>query len=443
MSSYPILGRPTNPNRYSIEEIDEFELVDEDADDTSGFAVKSEPGWYVQVSPGDVKLLSAEQLRDFYRLGVINRQTYLCPSDTQQWLQLSAFVGDEAPPRTDDDKWQVLMGPGDVRVVSLDQLDDFYRLGVIDGQTRVWQTGMTEWVKLASLIGEESSQETEELWYATLAPGEVKQLTLEQLDDYYRFDLINERTLLWKAGMTQWLPLETVAGIAAPATVSAAPSSMTSMNAALSLAASVPPLAMSITPPIARSGTERWLVRFAVAAGLLLTLQRNDVLFSAAQTVKQHARYTELERHYLGGPLFGTLRNVEQLVSTTGGALPRVRLPWMVEAAHERRLHEVAAAELPAALPIVAQNAPGARLPPTATERIAPALSEPGKTEVQVTTPQSATRPPVAGTLSQASPQKKLTAVRSPSPAARKSPKKTAPVFRAKGDAYDPLNPTM
>ena len=429
MSSYPSLGRPTNPGRYSIEEIDDFELLDEGADDTSGFAVKPKPGWYVEVSPGDVKLLTDEQLRDFYRLGVINRQTYLCQSDSHQWLQLSAFVGDEAP-QPADDKWHVLMGPGDVRAVTLDQLDDFYRLGVIDGQTSVWQSGMTAWVKLASLIGDEGSQESEDVWYVATAPGEVKQLTLEKLDDYYRYDIIDERTLIWKEGMAQWLPLGTVAGIAAPATTSVAYASVTPIKPAPAFTPSVfptaapaytpsvfptaPPLAMSIAPPPARSGAERWLLRFAVAAGLLLTLQRNDVLFSAAQASKQQAYYTQLERRYLGGPQFGTARNVEQLVSASGGALPRVRLPWLVEeATHERSLHPAAAPQLTAAMPPATPSAQAQAPAPT----------------------------PAASAPSRLSSLKKPTAVQSTAPAAKKSPKRSkAAVFSAKGDSNDPLN---
>src|SRR5687768_891175 len=53
----------------------------------------------------------------------------------------------------------------------------------------------------------------DDLWHVRLAPDDVKQLTLEQLDDLFRLEVIEASTLIWQPGMTEWLPLSVVAGL--------------------------------------------------------------------------------------------------------------------------------------------------------------------------------------------------------------------------------------
>src|SRR6185295_1056744 len=53
----------------------------------------------------------------------------------------------------------------------------------------------------------------DELWHVRMSPQEVKELTLEQLDDLFRLDIIEADTLIWQPGMTEWLPLSVVAGL--------------------------------------------------------------------------------------------------------------------------------------------------------------------------------------------------------------------------------------
>ena len=52
----------------------------------------------------------------------------------------------------------------------------------------------------------------DELWHVRISDTEVKQLTLEQIDDLYRLDVIDADTQLWQDGMDEWLPLRVVAG---------------------------------------------------------------------------------------------------------------------------------------------------------------------------------------------------------------------------------------
>src|SRR3954469_23237909 len=57
------------------------------------------------------------------------------------------------PPIADDDKGHVQIAPDEVKIVSLEQLDDLFRLSIVDSETQVWQTGMTEWQPLRVIAG--------------------------------------------------------------------------------------------------------------------------------------------------------------------------------------------------------------------------------------------------------------------------------------------------
>jgi hypothetical protein len=54
---------------------------------------------------------------------------------------------------TDEGPWQVALAPDDIKVVSLDRLDDLYRLGIIDESTRIRGPGMTDWQPLGVAAG--------------------------------------------------------------------------------------------------------------------------------------------------------------------------------------------------------------------------------------------------------------------------------------------------
>src|SRR5450432_673907 len=56
-------------------------------------------------------------------------------------------------PVAPEEAWHVAVAPDDVKVVSLDQLDDMFRLSLVDSETKVWQPGMSEWVSLGVIAG--------------------------------------------------------------------------------------------------------------------------------------------------------------------------------------------------------------------------------------------------------------------------------------------------
>ncbi len=54
----------------------------------------------------------------------------------------------------------------------------------------------------------------EERYFVMFAADDVKELTLDQLDDAYRLDVIDDDTLLWQEGFDGWKPLSEVVGAA-------------------------------------------------------------------------------------------------------------------------------------------------------------------------------------------------------------------------------------
>jgi len=56
--------------------------------------------------------------------------------ESASWDDWSAS---NAPPIVDDEKWHVALAPDEVKIVSLEQLDDLFRLSIVDAETKVWK----------------------------------------------------------------------------------------------------------------------------------------------------------------------------------------------------------------------------------------------------------------------------------------------------------------
>src|SRR6187402_1237483 len=68
---------------------------------------------------------------------------------------------DAATAAKDDEQWHVALAPGEVKVVSLEQLDDLFRLSIVDAETKVWQPGMSEWLPLGVIAGMDDDEQSE------------------------------------------------------------------------------------------------------------------------------------------------------------------------------------------------------------------------------------------------------------------------------------------
>jgi hypothetical protein len=333
----------------------------------------------------------------------------------------------------------------------------------------------------------------DELWHVRISADEVKQLTLEQIDDLYRLEVIDADTQLWQDGMDEWLPLRVVAGldeeevvnVSIPPTVP--PPKMVSTNSSWpppavarpsttnsswppQVSASKAPSPQSVRPPPPSSRPAAFAATapswppaaggstsvpaspfglspsfapppasvrpqvlspvpfnyprpmnpmplvLAVVVGLTITLYRNNLLYAGARSVGQEATYLKLEAA-LGGPGFGTPRAVES-IARAADALPDIPPP-------------------PA---------------PTSTS-----TSEASSSESRQSSSTPASTSTTQAKTSSTAETRKVSAVTTPSPprpAAAPAPRPQAetpnPVFKepkgakkAKGNEFDPLNPSL
>ncbi len=210
-----------------------------------------------------------------------------------------------------DEAWHVAVAQDDVKVVSLEQLDDMFRLSLVDSETKVWQPGMSEWVPLGVIAGLEEQ------------PAPPK------------------RTHPKPPSPRSAPPPPRPASVAPPASVRSVPPasfyaepprpvSYAAPVPSMAPIASVRPLVVSHHPyPMPQSGGSfgRFIVGLALVAGVSVSLYRNDVLRDAAHSLHQDGLYAKLEAK-LGGPSFGTLREVE-LSANSSEAAATLSLPSM------------------------------------------------------------------------------------------------------------------
>jgi outer membrane biosynthesis protein TonB len=197
------------------------------------------------------------------------------------------------------------------------------------------------------------------------------------------------------------------------------------MVANFSMPASVPPAAYSVPPQYyarqkSSSSLGSWVIGLAVVAGLLVTAYRNDLLLRGARAAHVEAQYLRIEKAFLGGPSFGTLRSVAalkireklaELSGTSQGVVvtPQVAQPAAVAAA--------VAPELPAALPKPAEAQPQPKTPP-------------GAVDLKSLPVEGDTPAPAAAAPTQPAPVAKAPA-KEPAPAAKAKPAPTKPAAPA------------
>ncbi len=61
--------------------------------------------------------------------------------------------GTEASDADTSELYHVVFGPDDIREITVEQLDDFFRLGLVHARTRVWTEGMDGWQTLGEAAG--------------------------------------------------------------------------------------------------------------------------------------------------------------------------------------------------------------------------------------------------------------------------------------------------
>jgi len=374
-----------------------------------------------------------------------------------------------------DEPFHVLIGQSVVEM-SLDALDDAYHGEVIIDETLIWQEGLGEWLRLDVVLHRLAQQDENEnaiyslpapppesdVYFVLLGGDDTKQMTLDQLDDAYRLDVVDEATLVWQPGFAEWialselLSLEQEAPVVSPAFyppaqermhVSSAPyGAPWSRQASSGYAApssgyilgrpadstrpvtsNVMPTIAELTPPPASPWYRRSLVG-AAAAVALFSAHQYGLTHAVAGAVGKDAALSAA----LGGPNLNTPSGLEQ---------------WLGTLSRENHLEHLAETE-----PVVAPKkaaapalvSPAGPIQPAAAQPQTPAAAAPPVAASTAAAPES---PALSDTLPTGDSSKfsntlqgKKTPVIDNSKAKTKS---TGKAPRGSGLAYDPMNGTL
>lgn len=348
---------------------------------------------------------------------------------------------------------------GNVIAVSLEQLDTAYQADQVADDTLIWQEGFAEWMRLDMLLHTLAEQEgpvapmpevADDIYYVLVAPEEVKQMSLDLLADAYRLEVIDDSTLVWQPGFTEWLPLSALLG-AEDEHVSIAPSMPPAYNGGYAPAApvyreapapvlnfgSMKPLDDSLAPAADWSilpqqpKTSPWYGRTLIglgAMGAVFALYRSGALESGAE-----------------GPEAGSLMaSVESKVGAPGVDTTQGLDRWLAKLEDTHGLKNLSeTTPVPGAKDVAlpAEAAPAAAADPSSPEPIAA-----GKASAEPAPAAQAPEKPVAGAAaafsSSLSGAPKKTVAQAP---ARKQvrAKSSSSGGKAKGGAnhaYDPMN---
>jgi GYF domain 2 len=362
----------------------------------------------------------------------------------------------------DDDLWHVRIAPDEVKRLTLEQLDDLFRLEVIEADTLIWQPGMTEWLPLSIVAGlDDEGAETEKVSIPVSAPPPPPKA-------------MAQTATAWPprapAPASSWPPPKAWSNPPRPAPApvgwsnppprpSVSPYASTVTEPARSVPppsavprAAVQPFASPSMPapfasppstaPLARSQADRrggggggWVLVLALAAGAAVTLYRNDLVHAAARSVGREATFLQLEQA-LGGPGFGTPRAVEQMAAAAAALTATSETPSL--APTKTSTTATSPSEPSAEATAATTSLHGGDAPSAATT----APAEPASTTVNA--PAKPIAPKPAAALQHAAP-----AHAAPAHASRtadsvdpvfKAPKKGK---KAQGSEYDPLNPSL
>ncbi|WP_437571665.1 DUF4339 domain-containing protein [Sorangium sp. So ce542] len=236
-------------------------------------------------------------------------------------------------PATDDREslWHVAIAPDDIKVLTLDKLDDLFRLDLIDESTKIWKPGMATWQPLGVVAGLDSDPPAESVRAPASAarrgPPPPPSPPPRNMDSDHPTPVVSSlSSIMFPVSPTMPIGeldssphLVTRTEVQAPpAAILAAsrptpPPGMPDLRAPLLM--TQPAEAVEAPPrPRARDTgrAQRLMLALSVVTGLMMTLYRNDVLLDAARSAGREGVYQKIETA-LGGPGFGTPRSIEPL----------------------------------------------------------------------------------------------------------------------------------
>jgi len=208
--------------------------------------------WHVQVGPSDLKVMSVEQIEDALRLGIIHERTNVWTDGMDSWSALADALGDLGTEELDDVEEIIEPRPDELRTRPRTQASPTPHAPspLVASASRaapapaplvarpapsplVSQPAPASFAP-APLVSQpapqalapaplvapppvasqpEADEDDDEIWHVQVSATEVKTMTVDQLDDAFRLDIITGDTKVWTESLGEWLPLREVAGL--------------------------------------------------------------------------------------------------------------------------------------------------------------------------------------------------------------------------------------
>jgi hypothetical protein len=354
--------------------------------------------------------------------------------DCYQWVLMMAAHATVDP----GDLWHVAVAPGDTKILSLEQLDDLFRLDIIDASTRIWQPGMNDWLPLSVVAGLDAPAPppppSARRPVAPPPPPAPQRTALHAVPSAP--PPAPQRNTAYAQTVpvaNAWPPMSTPSPSFAPASPSFAPAPIESFR----------PMVLSgraMSPPKSGGAAGRFVLVLALLAGTAVSLYRNGVVRQAALSAGQEAKYLQLETA-LGGPGFGTPRAIQVLSATS---LNEASMSALSATSSSKSTHT--SSNDSTSKPSTSDAA----APSTATrEPPEPAAAAPAEPVKPAVTTASLTTSTLTSTVAKSSTEPRRSAVRAePRPAAARPASRSSDSgpaskglgFKGSSNSYDPLN---
>jgi hypothetical protein len=196
-----------------------------------------------------------------------------------------------------EDVWFVAVASDDIKQMTVDQLDEAFRLGVISAQTQVWTEGMESWAPLgevADLDGADASDSpsvSEDEEETAIARMEYDTLAQQAAAPSYSSAAAGQHSARHSPVPTQQNGFASGPSSFAPVTSSFAPTATSSSPAPLGLSSGPVALNVDEDMPSIRRGRrfrpERWLLAAAAIVGVGVTAYNNSDVFSSSVAVAE------------------------------------------------------------------------------------------------------------------------------------------------------------
>jgi Meckel syndrome type 1 protein len=225
-------------------------------------------------------------------------------------------ASDEARNTASEDVWFVAVATDDIKQMTVDQLDEAFRLGVISAQTQVWTEGMEAWAPL----GEVADLDAADAASGSSAADDDEETSIARTEYESPAQQAAAHGFATASAQAGSLNLQSSQGgfAAGPSSYAPVTSSVGAGGHSADLGRSTGPVALNLDedmPPIRhgrRFRPERWLLAAAAVAGIGVTAYNNSDIFGSsaavASTTASSSSTALAARPYEGEPGAGVER---------------------------------------------------------------------------------------------------------------------------------------